>query len=273
MKPIKKVALLHSLCGVGKASLTNMLPIFSTMGVEACPIPTVLLSTHTGGYGSPARQTVNAEYIRACAKHYRQNSVQFDAIFIGYLGSVEMVSAVRYFVEQFPKAVVLLDPIMGDHGTFYSQLDANYVEAFKKLCPYINVILPNVTEAGFLTGTPYKEFFTQKEFKGMCEIMHEQGIQTVVITSACTESLTKGIVISSGEKMELMEIDTEDAEFHGTGDAFAAVTICSYLQGYTWKESVKRAHQFVRECIQETMRRDYDKREGLLLETKLSLLV
>ena len=84
MKPIKKIALLHSLCGVGKASLTNMMPVLSVMGIESCPIPTVVLSTHTG-FSSPAKLETPAEYICACADHYIENGVAFDAIFIGYL--------------------------------------------------------------------------------------------------------------------------------------------------------------------------------------------
>ena len=61
---MKKIALLHDLCGVGKAALTNMMPILSVMGIESCPIPTMLLSTHTGGYGTPAVARIPAEYIR-----------------------------------------------------------------------------------------------------------------------------------------------------------------------------------------------------------------
>lgn len=46
MRPVKKIALLHDICSVGKAAMMNMTPILSMMGIEACPIPTVLLSTH-----------------------------------------------------------------------------------------------------------------------------------------------------------------------------------------------------------------------------------
>ena len=82
MKPIKKIALLHDLCGVGKAALTNMMPILSIMGIEACPIPTMLLSTHTGGYGLPATLKIPGSYIRQCADHFKSQHVEFDAIFI-----------------------------------------------------------------------------------------------------------------------------------------------------------------------------------------------
>ena len=80
MRPVKKVALLHDLCGVGKAALTNMVPVLSVMGIEACPIPTILLSTHTGGYGKPAMEKISTTYISGmcgslCCK---SGDVRFD---------------------------------------------------------------------------------------------------------------------------------------------------------------------------------------------------
>ena len=106
MRPVKKVALLHDLCGVGKAALTNMVPVLSVMGIEACPIPTILLSTHTGGYGKPVMEKISTTYIRECAEHYVANQVTFDLIFVGYLGSEGMIEAVEYFLSCFPDAEV-----------------------------------------------------------------------------------------------------------------------------------------------------------------------
>ena len=126
MRPVKKIALLHDICGVGKAAMMNMTPILSMMGIEACPIPTVLLSTHTGGYGTPAIYHVPGEYIRTCADHYKKENITFDAIFVGYLGNVDVIDSVIYFISQFPDTKVILDPIMGDHGKYYSNFDESY---------------------------------------------------------------------------------------------------------------------------------------------------
>ena len=169
MKPMKKVALLHSMCSVGKASLTNMIPILSTMGIEACAIPTVLLSTHTGGYGIPATYRVEAEYIRSCAEHYKQNKILFDIIFVGYLGSIDMVSSVQYFLDCFPDASVVLDPILGDHGSYYRNLGPEYVNAFKQLISYADVLLPNLTEACLLTDTAYRTDLKKEEIEDVCK--------------------------------------------------------------------------------------------------------
>ena len=100
MRPVKKIALLHDICGVGKAAMMNMTPILSMMGIEACPIPTVLLSTHTGGYGTPAIYHVPGEYIRTCADHYKKENITFDAIFVGYLGNVDVIDSDIYYIKK-----------------------------------------------------------------------------------------------------------------------------------------------------------------------------
>ena len=47
---VKKVAAIHDLSGYGRASLTTIIPILSNMKVQVCPVPTAILSTHTGGF-------------------------------------------------------------------------------------------------------------------------------------------------------------------------------------------------------------------------------
>ena len=48
---MKKIAVIHDLSGLGKCSLTAAIPVISAMGVQACPLPTAILSNQTG-YGS-----------------------------------------------------------------------------------------------------------------------------------------------------------------------------------------------------------------------------
>ena len=51
----KKVLCIHDLSGMGRCSLAVILPVLSVMGVQPVALPTVVLSTHTGGLGDPAR--------------------------------------------------------------------------------------------------------------------------------------------------------------------------------------------------------------------------
>ena len=152
-KPVTRVAVIHDLCGVGKAAMTNILPVLSVMGIEACPLPTMVLSAHTGGYGKPVMRALPA-FVGRSAEHLWENGIRFDDIFVGYLGNISMLEEVRILLRQYPEAYVLVDPIMADHGVYYRNYDEAYGKAMRKLLKYSDVITPNYTESCFLHGCP-----------------------------------------------------------------------------------------------------------------------
>ncbi|MGL6199473.1 MAG: pyridoxamine kinase [Lachnospiraceae bacterium] len=274
MKPIKKAALLHDLCGMGKAALTNMLPILSVMGVEACPLPTMLLSTHTGGYGIPAVQRIPPDFVKTCADHYKREGIQFDVIFVGYLGDTAMIEAIEYFISSFPDTKVILDPIMGDHGIFYKNFNHEYSDAISALLPYADLILPNLTECCLLLGIPFKETFSENELKAIgVELRRQFGVKDMVITSITIRNRKKGIMLYEADRFAVLDNTYIDCEYHGTGDAFDGVLVGEYLNNRTLVECVRKAHDFVYECIKESNKYQYDEREGLLIERNLHMLV
>lgn len=65
-KPIDRALVIHSLCSVGKASITNILPIMSIRGIEVCPVPTVVLSSHTGGFKNIGKLVVKILLLNHC---------------------------------------------------------------------------------------------------------------------------------------------------------------------------------------------------------------
>lgn len=269
MKPIKKVALFHSLCSVGKASLTNMIPILSSMEIEVCPIPTILLSTHTGGYGLPAKQHVTAKYICDMADHFKKTEVSFDLIFVGYLGSVEVLDGIKYFMEQFPETTVMIDPIMGDHGRCYQSIDETYTTAFRNLLQYADGLFPNITEACMLTGHPYKECFTESELRQIADLLLQKGLHHVIITSVKLSDALYGNIYATKDSFEIIRFKKESFDFHGTGDVFDAVLIGYILCGHSWSDSIKKAHQHTCQILEESSKCNYDTKEGLLVEKNL----
>lgn len=272
MKPVKKIALLHDICGVGKAALTNMFPILSVMGVEPCPVPTVLLSSHTGGYGTPAKEIISPDYIRQCADHYKEQQVSFDMIFIGYLGNTENADAARYFLEAFPDTLVVLDPIMGDHGKYYCNFDQAYGQALQNLLPSADLILPNFTECHLLLDRPYTLPVNMEDIQMLCFELKKLGAKDLIITSVPFENYPKGIAVWDSGECSIIPVRENLTDYHGTGDVFDGVLICEMLNGKSLTESAKTAHSFVCDCIQESCRYDYPKREGLLIEKALKNL-
>lgn len=272
MKPTKKVALLHDVCAVGKAGAMNMIPILNTMGMEVSLIPTMLLSTHTGGYGNPAVCSIPSCYLCECAKHYKKENVTFDFIFVGYLGNSDMAEGVLDFIGYFPEAKVVTDTIMGDNGKFYGNFDNCYLQSVKKLLPVSDLILPNYTEACFLAEMEYRETPDFAYQNAIYEKLLQFGVKDMVITSVTSGEKTE-IFYSEKGKANCLFLECEPNNIHGTGDVFDGVILGNYMKGIPLKENIIQAHEFVKACIAETYRYEYNKREGLILEKMLPLLV
>ncbi|MGL4107355.1 pyridoxamine kinase [Clostridium sp. LP20] len=272
-KPVKRVAVVHDLCGVGKAALTNIIPVLSIMGVEVCPIPTMLLSTHTGGFGNPSIVKL-PNYIDECDEHYSKYEIDFDALLIGYLGSDSAIDSAIKFIERNKSSNIVIDPIFGDHGKCYSNFDMIYVQGLKRLIAFADIITPNYTEACLLTGEDYIEDFSFSRIEKICNKLIDLGAKNIVITSLPSK-LEKDIGIAIYEKGELSIISKEKKgeAYPGTGDIFTSVLIGERLRGKSLIESCEKAHNFVSECIEESSKFDYPRREGVLLEKKLYLLV
>lgn len=273
MKPVKRVAVIHDLCGVGKAALTNIMPVLSVMGIEACPIPTMLLSTHTGGFGPP--EIVNLPgFIDRCSKHYENIKIEFHSLFIGYLGSSENIDSSIEFIKAQKADHVIVDPIFGDNGKCYSNFNKDYVEKIKELISFSTIITPNFTEASLLAGVEYGETCTPEKLKNICNELVKLGASSIIITSVPSEdSGLIGMAIYEKNKLQVIHKERKNTSYPGTGDIFTSVLIGAILRETNLYESAIYAHDFVSKCIEESMKYDYPTKEGVLLERKLSLLV
>lgn len=259
-----RILLLHDVCTVGRAAAMNMIPVLNSMGVETCLLPTVMLSTHTGGFGKPAIQYVSPEYIKNCGEHFAEQNITFDAIFIGYLGTPEMVDAVLHFLSFYPDTRVILDPIFGDNGRVYSHFNNDYIEKLKTLFPFTDILLPNLTEVSILADAIYDENASDEELDKLCKILVSAGVKEIVITG-------KGIY--TNEQFKRLQFSMLDVSCHGTGDLFDGVFVGHYLKGKNIMECTKEAHTFVYQCIEDSIKSDFDTKEGVLFEKNLHRLV
>ena len=112
----KKVAMINDLSGYGRCSLTVAIPILSAMKVQCCPVPTSILSNHTGFpvYFFDDYTKKLPEYL----EKWGELGLTFDGIVSGFLGSQEQIRIVKEMIGRFkgPGAKVVIDPIMGDNG-------------------------------------------------------------------------------------------------------------------------------------------------------------
>lgn len=279
MKPVKKIAVIHDICGVGKAAMANIVPILSVMGIEVCQVPTMLLSTHTGGFGKPYIQTIDG-YMTGCLEHYLEQNVEFDMIFVGYLGTKERIQEVKQFLTNYrgvhPEVSVILDPIFGDNGSCYSNFTMEYVTQMRTLLSYADIIVPNYTEYSLLFEESMYTEYNNKDvlFHKWNKKLDNYKIKGAVVTSIPISNKDEiGIIITEEDKIDLLTFKKCSRSYHGTGDIFAAVFCGSLLQGDNILMACKRAHTFVVECLEESAKYQYDQREGVILEPLLKKLL
>lgn len=273
-KNIKKVAVIHDIVSVGKAAMTNIIPVISHMGIEACPIPTVVLSTHLGGYGKPEIKKLNG-YITGCKDHYIDNNIDFDCIFAGYLGDEFIIDEAKDFISKLKRknTMVVVDPILGDHGKMYSGFDNNYLDKLRNMLSYADIITPNLTEACLLTGVDYDDHMDVHSILNICKELKSLGCKNIVITSVPGKNEDEiDMAVYDEGKLYIICSEKISKSFHGTGDIFASALIGYIMKGYSLVDAAGKSGDFVAKCMKNSMKYDYPEREGLVFENILKEL-
>ncbi len=251
---MKRIVTIQDISCFGKCSLTVALPLISACGIEACPIPTAVLSTHTGGFKGFTFRDLTDE-ITPVAEHWKSLALNFDGIYTGYLGSKEQLKIVSDFIDDFKKedTIVFIDPVMGDHGRLYTGFDESFAKEMVSLVKKADIVVPNLTEASYLLGREYKEDFSEGEIREMLLSLSSLGAKTVIITGVrYGDSL--GVMAYEKEKNEFTQYFRERIHdtFHGTGDVFASVCVSSLVKGMSVQKAIENATDFVVECIENT---------------------
>ena len=275
-KRLPRAAAIHDISGFGKCSLTVALPILSACGVEAACIPTAVLSTHTGGIKGYTFRDLT-EDMRAFWQHWRNLDIPFDALYSGYLGSVEQTEIIGEMFDAFRKDVslILVDPAMADNGKFYAMFDERMAKGQAALCAKADVIVPNLTEAAFMTGQEYKAGpYTEGYLRDMCKRLCDLGAKKVVLTGAHYRENEVGACCYDGETGSFDTYVTPRiaGSYHGTGDVYASVLLAALVNGFSLPEGMRCAADFVYECLERTLKQGTDSRYGVDFERGLPRL-
>ncbi|MBR3832988.1 MAG: pyridoxamine kinase [Lachnospiraceae bacterium] len=252
---MKRIVTVQDISCVGKCSLTVALPIISAMGVETAIIPTAVLSTHTMFSNFTCKDLT--EEIVPITNHWKDEKLGFDAIYTGYLGSDEQIEILTNMFREFKTEdnVILVDPVMADNGKLYPAFDEAFAAKMAKLCGEADIIVPNITEASFMTGMEYKEKYDEAYIKEMLLKLSQLGAKISVLTGVSFKEGTTGVMGYDKENDEFYYYSNEllPKSYHGTGDVFASTTVGAMMNGFSWKESLKIAADFTAECIRITM--------------------
>lgn len=282
---MRKIALINDLSGFGKCSLTAAIPVISVMGIQACPLPTAILSAQTG-FDSYYCDNYT-DRMDQFTDEWKKMQVSFDGICSGFLAGPEQIKKVIYFLEQFKTTdnMYLLDPIMGDNGRTIKIFNEELLNGMKQLAGEADVLTPNLTELCLLADADYNELVSHKNeedyikrIQRICEglIKKAKHRQSIVVTGIIRERDRKeymgNLVVSEIEHTHIEKPYVRQS-FSGTGDLFASVVIGMLVRGESLAASVQKASDFLQTAIEEAAAQQVDSRHGVHFEKYLNCLL
>ena len=272
---MKKILTIQDISCFGKCSLTIALPVISAMGVETVILPTAVLSTHTMFKNFTVKDLT--DQLIPITDHWKSEGIKFDAIYTGYLGSAEEIEIAKKIFDEFggDDTLIFIDPVMADNGKLYPAFDIEYAKLNAGLCSKADIIVPNLTEACFMTDTEYREDYDQAYIDELLAKLAKLGAKKVILTGiAFNEGKTGvyGLDTVTGEKIAY-ENDKVDAAFHGTGDLFSSVTVGALVRGVSLNDAFKLAADYTAKTIKVTVDNIEKPWYGVDFETTIPELV
>ena len=266
VKKQKRIALVNDISGFGRCSMTVALPVISHFGHECCVLPTSILSNHTG-YPNFFFEDYTKN-MQSFIDNWRKLKVDFDGIATGFLGSEDQILIVADFIREFRKkdSIVLVDPVMADHGKMYSSYTNSMCTKMKDLVALADIITPNLTEACILTDTPYsQDGFSYEKLDEMLKKLADMGPNRIVITGIPVHEHIGNLIYDHG-KIHLLKVKKAGPFRAGTGDLFASIVIAEALNQKPFKTTVKKTARFILQCVKASMKQQIPELEGVCFE-------
>ena len=246
----KRILTIQDISCVGQCSLTVALPILSACGLETAILPSAILSTHTAGFKNFTCHDLTDEMPKIF-QHWKNEGIKFASVYTGYLGESKQIDLVKEIIQDLMSAngVSIIDPAMADNGNLYPAFDHNYVEAMRELAFSADIILPNITEACFLTDYKYQDSYTPDYIDGLLESLTRGGAKTIVLTGVSYDDDTTGVVVYENGDKKYYRHKKISKGCHGTGDVYASAFVGALLNGASVYDAAKIAADFTLQCI------------------------
>lgn len=285
---MKKIAVLNDLSGMGKCSLTAAIPVISVMGIQACPLPTAVLSAQTG---FPSYYCDDyTDRMDAIMEEWKKMDFYPDGIYTGFLADARQADKAVEFIEQFAKedTKILIDPVMGDNGEEYPIYTEALCEKMRFLVRRATVITPNLTEALLLlygarrAHVLWKELslmdeerllkFTESTGKELSKEFDTEVVITGIDLPARENHQEMGNLICKDGVQTWVSTVKEGGSYSGTGDLFASVLSAGMVKGMDTVDSVRKVVKFLSKGIHDAVLEGTDRNEGICFERYLSEL-
>lgn len=266
---IPRIAAVHDMCGYGKCSLGVAIPVLSAAGCDVCPVPTALFSAHTRYPVFTMHDTT--QILDGYLDAWRAIGVGLDGVYSGFLGSAEQVDIIRRLYAEYPGALRIVDPVMGDGGQLYPTYTPELADAVKGLVDGADILAPNLTEAAYLAGMPYAgQNVDESQVNRLLDALLGMGAKNVVLKGIDREDgLLRNYVAGSDGSRACLSHERLPYMLHGTGDLFASAVSAAVFCGRTVEEAAQFAGEFVRASMAMTCHQpDYQQR-GVSFESLL----
>ncbi len=272
---MKRVVSIQDISCLGRCSQTVALPVISAMGVECVILPTAVLSTHTMFQGFTCKDL--SDQLLPIASHWEKEAFHFDAIYTGYLASPEQIEDVREIFRRFhgENTLIFVDPAMADNGKLYPAFGPEFPAQMAKVCAMADIVIPNMTEACLLTGTPYPETYDEAFVKTLLKKICALGAKKAVLTGIGFEPNHLGVMAYDPSKDSYFSYFGKllATSYHGTGDLFSSVCVGGMMDGYSLEEALKIAVDYTVECIRITAEAGHERWYGVEFERAIPFLL
>ena len=267
----KKILTVQDISCYGSCSTTIALPVLASFGVETCILPSAILSTHTAGFKNFTVLDLTDEMERI-VNHWISEEIMYDGIYTGYISDCKQFDIILSCKDKLLKkdGLFIVDPAMADHGKLYPALSFDIVEGMKKICSVADYIIPNITEACFLTDTEYQDDQNSEFIDLLLTRLINLGAKNIILTSVSNKDSIGATYYNGKDKITVLK-PIEKKSYHGTGDLFSSLVIAGIMNHKNIKENLDFATNFVIESILATcddLNHNYAVKYELVLKEK-----
>ena len=250
----EKILTIQDISCYGQCSITVALPILSACGYETAILPTSILSTHTTGFKGFEYKDLDEELARFL-NHWQRENLSFDVIYTGYLGSESLIDFTLKAIKQVRKenSLIVIDPAMGDKGKLYPAFNNSYAYKMRELIKEADIILPNITEACFMSDVEYSAEYDKKYIENLLKELRKYTKAKIILTDVSFNKKQTGAYIYENDSFYYYKHQKIGEGFHGTGDVFSSSFIAAYLRTNNLIKAVKLSADYVYRCIQNTV--------------------
>lgn len=270
MKNVPKVAAIHDMSGIGRCSMTVIIPIMSALGCQVCPLPTAILSNH-----SEYKYFYFFDFTDHMEEYYNywdKNNAEFDCLYSGFIGSEKQINIMIEIIDKMKKynnPLIVVDPVMGDHGEVYKTYTDEMINKMSCLVNKADIVTPNLTEAGILLNEKYSgETISIELLKKYLKCLCNMGPKISLITGITTDDGEHINAAYNKETNEYWMVPYEfvNTRYPGTGDLFTSLFTGYLLNDKTLPEAMEHASIFVSKAVHETYEAKTPKSEGVIFE-------